>query len=201
MAGRRAWLRCLAISTASIKHVAKKVAATSNVSTSYRDQIESSQEKRRERKRKWRRRSDVQKNDPKGNQLSIQRHSKLLQNNKEVLLLWWDLISCYCKEEVKSTWLLLELVISYKLLAIGITVKLNSGSRWKGLCTRQVKKFMILWLLTTSWHEVLMDNSPTWEAGGIWHCYERLNKWIAANNEYFIPRKLLDMKFTVMIRL
>ena len=42
-------------------YVAKKVAATSNVSTSYRDQTESSQEKRRERKRKWRRRSDVQK--------------------------------------------------------------------------------------------------------------------------------------------
>ena len=53
-------------------YVAKKVAATSNVSTSYRDQTESSQEKRRERKRKWRRRSDVQKNDPEGyNQLSI----------------------------------------------------------------------------------------------------------------------------------
>ena len=42
-------------------YVAEKVAATSNVSTSYRDQTESSQEKRRERKRKWRRRSDVQK--------------------------------------------------------------------------------------------------------------------------------------------
>ena len=42
-------------------YVAKKVAATSNVSTLYRDQTESSQEKRRERKRKWRRRSDVKK--------------------------------------------------------------------------------------------------------------------------------------------
>ena len=42
-------------------YVAKKVAATSNVSTSYRDQTESSQEKMRERKRKWRRRSDFQK--------------------------------------------------------------------------------------------------------------------------------------------
>ena len=42
-------------------YVAKKVAATSNVSTLYRDQTESIQEKRRERKRKWRRRSDVKK--------------------------------------------------------------------------------------------------------------------------------------------
>ena len=28
-----------------------------------------------------------------------------------------------------------------------------------------------------------------------------INKWIATSNEHFIPRKLLDMKFTVMIRL
>ena len=59
-----------------------------NLSTLYRDQTASIQERRRERKRKWRHRSDVKKkNDPEGNQLSIQRNSKLLQNNKEVLLL------------------------------------------------------------------------------------------------------------------
>ena len=65
----------------------KKVAATSNISTSYRDQTESIQEERQERKRKWRRRSDVKNNDPEGNQLSIQRNSNLLQNDKVVLLL------------------------------------------------------------------------------------------------------------------
>ena len=40
-------------------YAAKKVAATNNVSTTYRDQSPSSQEKRRERKRNWRRRSEV----------------------------------------------------------------------------------------------------------------------------------------------
>ena len=47
-------------------YVAKKVAAISNVSTSYRDQSEESVEKRRERKRKWRRRSDVKETDAQG---------------------------------------------------------------------------------------------------------------------------------------
>lgn len=39
-------------------------------------------------------------------------------------------------------------------------------------------------IVTTSWHEVHMDNSPTWKAGGICHCHEWLNKWIAANKEH-----------------
>jgi len=40
-------------------YAAKKVAASNNVSTTYRDESPYSQEKRRERKRKWRRRSEV----------------------------------------------------------------------------------------------------------------------------------------------
>lgn len=44
-------------------YASKKVAATSNVTTTYRNQSDESQEKRRERKRKWRRRSEVKDKD------------------------------------------------------------------------------------------------------------------------------------------
>ena len=84
-------------------YVAKKVAATSNVSTLYRDQTESSQEKRRERKRKWRRRSDVKK---KTILKVISCQFKEIANSYRILkrfFFYCDEISCYCKEEVKST--------------------------------------------------------------------------------------------------
>ena len=50
-------------------YVAKSVAACNNVTTSYRNRSSSSQEKRRDYKRKWRRRSDVDdkcQHDPQG---------------------------------------------------------------------------------------------------------------------------------------